>query len=359
MCCNLVGKIFKYADDLTLLTYGPDSVLALNAMQDKIKCLTKWLNDWRIQASSTKTKVMTFKKKTVETVNEESLTFGDHRVEFVESVKVLGILIDDKLTFSQEIAAATSKALQTFGHVKRSYLNNQSMSPNTFKVLCQAIVIPQWTYLAFIWRERGKFLKSQLWSEIVNLSTCSSYHPKKELLEVIGNLVPIDIQIETHGAKFAVKVFQQSEDDRILRLFENSKTITRKLLADSRTFGSLSSYSQDSMKKIVYRRWNSRLRNFNLSDNFGFQAKREGILPKHLTKAHTKRMVQLLTEHSSLQLPVPYLTMFHSGLHMHIRSRIHRALFIQMPLLLKLAQNHPSIWLICWIIVVGRIGKQP
>ena len=67
---------------------------------------------------------MTFKKKTVETVNEESLTFGDHKVEFVESVKVLGIFIDDKLTFSQQFAAATSKALQTFGHVKKSYLNN-------------------------------------------------------------------------------------------------------------------------------------------------------------------------------------------------------------------------------------------
>ena len=70
------------------------------------------------------------------------------------------------------------------------------MSPNTFKVLCQAIVILQWTYLAFIWDERGKFLKSQLWSEIVSLSTCSLYHPKKEILEVIGNLVPIDIQIK-------------------------------------------------------------------------------------------------------------------------------------------------------------------
>ena len=92
MCCNLIGKNFKYADCLTLLTYGPDSVLALNAMQDNIKCLTKWLNDWRIQASSTKTKAMTFKKKTIETVNEGSLTFGYHKVEFVESVKVLGIL---------------------------------------------------------------------------------------------------------------------------------------------------------------------------------------------------------------------------------------------------------------------------
>ena len=38
----------------------------------------------------------------------------------------------------------------------------------------------------------------------------------------------------------------------------------------------------------------------------------------------------------SLQLPVPYWTMFHSGLRMHVR-RIYRALFIQMPLLLKFA----------------------
>ena len=206
------------------------------------------------------------------------------------------------------------------------------------KLLCQAIVIPQWTYLAFIWGERGKFLKSQLWSEIESLSTCSLFHPKKEILEVISNLVPIDIQIETHGAKFAIKVSQQSKDDRILRLFENSKsTITRKLLADSRTFGSLSSYSQDSMKKRVYRRWNNRLRNLNLPQLRISGQERRDSAKTFDQGTHKKDGTTPNPTQCSLQLPVPFWTMFHSGLHMHVRRRIYRALFIQTPLLLKFA----------------------
>ena len=112
-------------------------------------------------------------------------------------------------------------------------------SPNTFKTLCQSIVVPKWTYLAFIWGNREKFRNSQLWAEIVNLSTCSTYNPKKELLELIGNNVPIDIQIATHGAKFAIKVSQQNQDDRVYCFFNNSNSpIIKKLIADSRRFGS-------------------------------------------------------------------------------------------------------------------------
>ena len=54
------------------------------------------------------------------------------------------------------------------------------------------------------------------------------------------------------------------------------------------------------MKELTYRRWNDRIRILNLSGNTGLKAKIEGVLPKHLSKAHTRRMVQLLTEHSNL-----------------------------------------------------------
>ena len=54
------------------------------------------------------------------------------------------------------------------------------------------------------------------------------------------------------------------------------------------------------MKELTYRRWNDRIRNLNLSGNSGLKAKIEGVLPKLLSKAHTGRMVQLLTEHSNV-----------------------------------------------------------
>ena len=184
-------------------------------------------------------------------------------------MKVLGVIIDDKLNFGQQYTAATNGAIQTFESIKRSYLSNKSISPNTFKTLCQSIVVPKWTYLAFIWGNREKFRNSQLWAEIVNLSTCSTYNPKKELLELIGNNVPIDIQIATHGAKFAIKVSQQNQNDRVYCLFNNSNSpIIKKLIADSRRFGSPLYYSQESMKELTYRRWNDRIRILNLSGNW-------------------------------------------------------------------------------------------
>ena len=81
--------------------------------------------------------------------------------EITDAVKVLGVIIDDKLTFCQQYTAATNGAMYTLESIKRNYLSNQTISPNTFKTLCQSIVIPKWTYLALIWGHREKFQNSQ------------------------------------------------------------------------------------------------------------------------------------------------------------------------------------------------------
>ena len=241
-----------------------------------------------MQVSLTKTTAMILDKKTTIIETQASLIFEGHHIKITDAVKVLGVIIDDKLNIGQQYTAATNGAILTFESIKRSYLSNILISPNTFKTLCQSIVIPKWTYLAFIWVNREKFRNSQLWAEIVNLSTFSTYNPKTEPLEMIGNNVPIDIQIATHGAKFAIKVSQQYQDDRVYCLFNNSNSpIIKKLIADSRRFGSPLFYSQESMKELTYRRWNDRIRILNLSGNTGLKAKIERVLPKHLSKAHT------------------------------------------------------------------------
>ena len=153
-----------------------------------------------MKASLTKTKAMILDKKATIFGTQVCLNFERHQIEITDAVKLLGVIIDDKLTFCGPYTAATNGAIQTFESIKRSYLSNQSNSPNTFKTLCQSIVIPKWKYLAVVWGDREKFRNSQLWIEIVNISTCSMYNPKKDLLELIGNNVPIDIQIATDGA---------------------------------------------------------------------------------------------------------------------------------------------------------------
>ena len=174
MCCDIFGRSFKYADDLTILSSGLNAARALEVMQGNIEVLATWLNNWRMLASLTKTKAMILHKKTTISEAQTSLIFEGHQIKITDAVKVLGVIIDDKLNFGQQYTAATNGAIQTLESIKRSYLSNKSISPNTFKTLCQSIVVPKWTYLAFIWGNREKFRNSQLWAEIVNFSTCST-----------------------------------------------------------------------------------------------------------------------------------------------------------------------------------------
>ena len=136
------------------------------------------------------------------------------------------------------------------------------MNPNTFKTSCQALLIPKRTSLPFIWDDRAKLKSSNLWSKIVTLLTCPKNNPQRGLLEVIGNNIPIDIQIKSHGAKFYIKNRLQPQDDQVYNHLEHNKSqIVGRLAADDRMFGSLTSYTQDSLKALIYRRWNNRLKN--------------------------------------------------------------------------------------------------
>ena len=125
MCCNIHGRSFKYAD-LTILSSGLNAARALEVMPGNIEVLATWLNNWRMKESLTKPKAMILDKKATITGTQASLNFEGHQIKITDAVKVLGVIIDDKLTFCQQYTAATNGAIQTFESIKRSYLSNQS-----------------------------------------------------------------------------------------------------------------------------------------------------------------------------------------------------------------------------------------
>ena len=111
MCCDIFGRSFKYADDLTILSSGLNAARALEVMQGNIEVLATWLNNWRMLASLTKTKAMILHKKTTISEAQTSLIFEGHQIKITDAVKVLGVIIDDKLNFGQQYTAATNGAI--------------------------------------------------------------------------------------------------------------------------------------------------------------------------------------------------------------------------------------------------------
>ena len=129
MCCNIDGRSFKYADDLTILSSGLNAARALEVMQGNIVVVATWQNNWRLKASLTETKGMILDKKTIIIKTQVSMNVEGHQIEITDAVKVLGVNIDDKLTFCQQYTAATNRAIRTFESIKNVIWATNRLAP--------------------------------------------------------------------------------------------------------------------------------------------------------------------------------------------------------------------------------------
>ena len=97
---------------------------------------------------------------------------------------------------------------------------------------------------------------------------------------MLGNLVRIDIQLESHAAKFCIKAMQQQKGDPIRSLLiTNTSHIARKRNSGSRIMGQLDSYNPETMKSEIRKRWNVRLSS-NPVENLALRVHESETLPK-------------------------------------------------------------------------------
>ena len=159
-----------FADDTKLIAVIKDSH-GYFLLQDDIYSLVEWSHKWKMSFNEEKCKVMFFGEQKFDQLNcafvwndgdsETDPNFdtdphGRHyrfkmnNVALYETVveRDLGILVDNKLNWSNQINHAKSKAYAALGNLKRSFVN---WTPYTFKILFSTFVRPHLEYCASVW----------------------------------------------------------------------------------------------------------------------------------------------------------------------------------------------------------------
>ena len=132
-----------FADDCKL--YGSANIDNDNKMQIDPNEVEKWSKKWQLPFNATKYKVMPFGYHTKK---------GNyHLYETSHNEKDLGVVIDDNLKFHTHSAAASKKANQILGIIKKSYA---SRDPTTIGTLIKTMVRQHLEYGNAIW---GPFYK--------------------------------------------------------------------------------------------------------------------------------------------------------------------------------------------------------
>jgi hypothetical protein len=130
-------------------------------LQNCCNYLQKWTDRWLMKLNIDKCKVLSIGREgnVVKYSYGLNTVSGFKELEQVSSIKDLGIIVDNHLTFAEHIHAKINKAYSMLGIIKRTFNN---MTAHTFNMLYKGLVRSQLEYGNSVWSPYMKKLIEEL-----------------------------------------------------------------------------------------------------------------------------------------------------------------------------------------------------
>ena len=147
---DVPGYLQAFADDLITLVEGQDLDVIRARTQKTINTIENWCTDNGLNISALKTKIAMFtwnkKWKT-----PKPILVGGIETELTNSVKFLGVTLDNKLNFNQHITNITKRATASLMQCKRAVGPTWGLTPKTCLWIYKATIRPILSYSSVIW----------------------------------------------------------------------------------------------------------------------------------------------------------------------------------------------------------------
>ena len=153
-----------FADD-TNVSYAADSLNELqNVLNSELKSLHNWLITNRLSLNIAKTEFMTIgsrqKLRTIDDVITIKIIINfKSEINRVDSVKSLGVYIDNHLTWTKHIDKISKKIASAIGALKRI---RPYITTNTAVQVYQALIQPHFDYCCSVWDGLGETLSCEM-----------------------------------------------------------------------------------------------------------------------------------------------------------------------------------------------------
>ena len=148
-----------FVDDTNITVAGRDISIIENLMNDDLKNIGDWLTTNKLSLNLTKTEFMLIGsiKRIREIDHDPSIRING--VERVSHSKLVGVTIDESLTWAEHAAQIIKKVhagLRALRRV-RDFVDTRSLT-----MICKALVEPHFTYCSPVWDSLGASLSQKL-----------------------------------------------------------------------------------------------------------------------------------------------------------------------------------------------------
>ena len=233
LCSELVQrniKLYKFADDGTLKASGETTQICLGTLMVIMHSLQKWCACWRmlINCLPNKTEVVCFGTAEGDrSLIPDSFRLGNDDIKLVSHTKVLGLIMDENLTYQNHSNMVHQKLLFRWVTICKYSNRNWGFNQKVIVRLTKTLFLSVMFYAGLVWMKDSnmKAIK-QLWYKLVKSGVGAVFNIKLALGEVILGMPPLEVLQKVYSVKHYLKIgIFQSDTDRLRLLISDADTL--------------------------------------------------------------------------------------------------------------------------------------
>ena len=200
---------YKFADDGTLLITHHNMFKCYRLMQRLCNELSKWCakNKMVINCDINKTEAIILHtgNKTSNNLPPE-LYIGEKTIKYVKSTKVLGLIIDEDLSFFYHAEQKLKDCTKKWGMLTKATNRNHGLNVHSLLLLLKTTVLTKLFYAGPIWLYKNQALFKDFWNGVIMKLTGATLNPPRQVCELALHLPPLNVQLDVLTVKFFCKL---------------------------------------------------------------------------------------------------------------------------------------------------------
>ena len=216
-------SVLKFADDGTVVISEETTELCVESLHQVMESLNNWSSKWRmvINCQKNKTEYLCFGKAKGDPEEiPTSVKLGEKDIKKVSETIVLGLVVDDKLSYIPHSQMIHSKLLGKWANICK-YSNNQwGFNQRVIVQIARSLFLTSLHYAGIIWMNTRNMTEIEsLWYKVVKAATGAVFNVRKSIAEIIIGIPPLTIQNRINKIKHFLKLnINPTPEDKLREL---------------------------------------------------------------------------------------------------------------------------------------------
>ena len=208
--CSSNSSLFKYADDGSIAVSHIDPICAHRIMQLMFKYLHVWCSKWKLIPNCDKNKtecimITPTSSSAPDVTAFGPLIIGNRPITYTSQSTVLGLTIDEKLTFKSHAKLKLKQCWFAWYRITQNSTRHRGLNASSLKMLFKTVVLTKLLYAAPIWLNDNLDTFKDFYARVLLKISGSTHHPPRDLTSVALGIPPLEISYKMVTIKFIIK----------------------------------------------------------------------------------------------------------------------------------------------------------